>query len=71
MEDKVFERDEFTRILTKCHNTIRNNDKLSPEAAFDEISKVLFIKMWREKKTGEIYTLEQFDKENAASPTTH
>ena len=55
MEDKVFERDEFTRILTKCHNTIRNNDKLSPEAAFDEISKVLFIKMWREKKTGEIY----------------
>lgn len=69
MEDKFFERDEFTRILTKCHNTIRNNDKLSPEAAFDEISKVLFIKMWREKKTGEIYTLEQFDKENAASPT--
>ena len=69
MEDKTFERDEFTRILTKCHNTIRNNDKLSPEAAFDEISKVLFIKMWREKKTGEIYTLEQFDKENSKSPT--
>ncbi len=69
MEDKVFERDEFTRILTKCHNTIRNNDKLSPEAAFDEISKVLFIKMWREKKTGEIYTLEQFEKENEDSPT--
>lgn len=69
MEDKAFERDEFTRILTKCHNTIRNNDKLSPEAAFDEISKVLFIKIWKEKKTGNIYTLEQFDKENAASPT--
>lgn len=67
MENNVFQRDEFTRILTKCHNTIRNNDKLSPEAAFDEISKVLFIKILREKKTGEIYTLEQFDKENEAS----
>lgn len=70
MEDQIFERDEFTRILTKCHNTIRNNDKLSPEAAFDEISKVLFIKIWKEQKTGEIYTLEKFDKENEASPTS-
>ena len=69
MEDKAFEREEFTRILTKCHNTIRNNDKLSPEAAFDEISKVLFIKIWKEKKTGEIYTLEKYDQENEASPT--
>lgn len=69
MEDKSFEREEFTRILTKCHNTIRNNDKLSPEAAFDEISKVLFIKIWKEKKTGEIYTLEKYDQENEASPT--
>ena len=69
MEDKVFQREEFTRILTKCHNTIRNNDKLSPEAAFDEISKVLFIKIWKEKKTGEIYTLEKYDQENEASPT--
>lgn len=70
MEDKSFERDEFARILTKCHNTIRNNDKLSPEAAFDEISKVLFIKIWKEQKMGEIYTLEMFDKENEASPTS-
>lgn len=70
MEDKTFERDEFTRILTKCHNTIRNNDKLSPEAAFDEISKVLFIKIWKEQKTGETYTLEKFDKENEISPTS-
>lgn len=71
MEDKVFQREEFTRILTKCHNTIRNNDKLSPEAAFDEISKVLFIKMWKEKQTGEIYTLAKFDEENEKSPTTN
>ena len=68
MEDKAFEREEFTRVLTKCHNIIRNNDKLSPEAAFDEISKVLFVKIWKEKK-GQTYTLELFKKEKEVSPT--
>src|SRR3972149_8439762 len=37
---KAFTRDEFSKLLFKCHNIIRNNDKLSPEAAFDEISKI-------------------------------
>lgn len=44
-----FAREEFTKTLTRCHNIIRNNDKLSPEAAFDEISKVLFIKTLYER----------------------
>lgn len=38
---KTFTRDDFTKILRTCHNIIRNNDKLSPEAAFDEISKIV------------------------------
>ena len=42
---KAFSRDEFAKLLQKCHNIIRNNDKLSPEAAFDEISKILFMKI--------------------------
>ena len=44
-QTKAFTRDEFSKLLFKCHNIIRNNDKLSPEAAFDEISKILFIKI--------------------------
>lgn len=48
-QTKVFTRDEFSRLLYKCHNIIRNNDKLSPEAAFDEISKILFIKIRYER----------------------
>ena len=44
-QTKAFTREEFSKLLFKCHNIIRNNDKLSPEAAFDEISKVLFIKI--------------------------
>jgi type I restriction enzyme M protein len=39
-----FAREDFSKTLFRCHNIIRNNDKLSPEAAFDEISKILFIK---------------------------
>lgn len=49
-QTKTFTRDEFTRTLRACHNIIRNNDKLSPEAAFDEISKILFMKIREERK---------------------
>ena len=37
-------RDGLFKAFDRCHNIVRNNDKLSPEAAFDEISKVMFIK---------------------------
>ena len=61
---KAFTRDEFSKLLFKCHNIIRNNDKLSPEAAFDEISKILFIKIRYERSnTGtQIFSKEEFKK---------
>lgn len=61
---KAFTRDEFSKLLFKCHNIIRNNDKLSPEAAFDEISKILFIKIRYERSnTGaQIFSKEEFQK---------
>lgn len=46
---QVFKRDEFAKLLFQCHSVIRNNDKLSPEAAFDEISKILFMKIRYER----------------------
>jgi len=52
-ETKSFTREEFTKLLSRCHNIIRNNDKLSPEAAFDEISKVLFMKIMYERNAKE------------------
>ena len=60
-----FARDEFSRLLLKCHNIIRNNDKLSPEAAFDEISKILFIKTLKERENneGQVFLLEDYKKE--------
>lgn len=61
-QTKAFTREEFSRLLFKCHNIIRNNDKLSPEAAFDEISKILFIKIRyeRENVEGQIFSQERF-----------
>lgn len=52
-DTKSFTREEFTKLLTRCHNIIRNNDKLSPEAAFDEISKILFMKIMYERNATE------------------
>lgn len=61
-QTKAFTRDEFSKLLYKCHNIIRNNDKLSPEAAFDEISKILFIKIRyeRDNNNGQIFSKERF-----------
>jgi type I restriction enzyme M protein len=47
---KVFKEDEFADLLHKCHNVIRNRDHLDPAAAFDEIAKILFVKVWVERE---------------------
>ncbi len=38
--------------MLTCHNVIRNNDSLDPTEAFDEISKILFIKIRYERSKG-------------------
>lgn len=64
-QTKAFTRDEFTKLLSRCHNIIRNNDKLSPEAAFDEISKILFIKIRYERTNDktQLFSLNEFIKD--------
>ena len=64
-QTKAFSRDEFAKLLQKCHNIIRNNDKLSPEAAFDEISKILFMKIRYERSPDEevLFSLEKFRRD--------
>lgn len=46
---KVFKENEFADLLHTCHNTIRNREHLDPAAAFDEIAKVLFMKVYAER----------------------
>lgn len=66
-QTKTFMRDEFSKLLLRCHNIIRNNDKLSPEAAFDEISKILFIKIRFERNNSgaQIFSLDEYENGRA------
>lgn len=61
---KHFSKEEFKKIFFACHDAIRNNDKLSPEMAFDEISKVLFIKIRYEKENSRIFDKSVFESLN-------
>ena len=62
-QTKTFTRDEFQRLLFACHDVIRNNDKLSPEMAFDEISKILFMKIRYERQQDNTLFSEKSFKE--------
>jgi type I restriction enzyme M protein len=47
---KVFKEHEFADLLHQCHNVIRNREKKDPVAAFDEIAKILFVKVFVERE---------------------
>jgi len=47
---RTFKEDEFADLLHQCHNVLRNREHLDPAAAFDEIAKVLFVKVWVERE---------------------
>lgn len=52
----------FKSILKSCHNEIRNNEGYDPTVAFDEMSKVLFCKLYEEKHSGDNrFRLSVFD----------
>lgn len=61
-KDEDFKRDDFKKLLFSCHNVIRNNDKFSPEMAFDEISKVMFVKIYLEQTDRRTFTANEFQK---------
>lgn len=71
---KVFKENEFADLLHQCHNVIRNREKKDPAAAFDEIAKILFIKVWVERKLKErrsrknIFSVEFLDEQLADNP---
>ena len=58
---QVVGKGELTRVLGKCHDTLWQGGKLAPTDAFDELSKILFIKIRDEKKArheGEPYDFQ-------------
>lgn len=71
---KTFKEDEFADLLHQCHNVIRNRDKFDPAAAFDEIAKILFVKVFveRELRTKRsrknLFTVEYLDSLPGRNP---
>lgn len=70
---KVFKENEFADLLHHCHNVIRNREKLDPAAAFDEIAKVLFMKVYAERTLkadmkGNIFTLDYIEEGEKYNP---
>lgn len=71
---KTFKEDEFADLLHACHNVIRNREKLDPAAAFDEIAKILFVKVFieRELRTRRtrknLFTTEVLDEQFGDDP---
>ncbi|MDE0554166.1 MAG: N-6 DNA methylase [Candidatus Poribacteria bacterium] len=60
-EPTVIERGELIRVLEKCHDTLWQGGKFAPTQAFDELAKILFIKIRDEKKArrdGEPYDFQ-------------
>lgn len=70
---KTFKQGEFREILKACHNIIRNNEKLDPTLAFDEIAKILFMKVYAERhlkaeKNQNIFSLEWVETAEIYNP---
>jgi type I restriction enzyme M protein len=71
---KVFKEDEFADLLHQCHNIIRNREKLDPAAAFDEIAKILFVKVYVERELRakrrrvNVFTAEVLDDQMGDDP---
>ncbi|MBP3221540.1 MAG: N-6 DNA methylase [Neisseriaceae bacterium] len=61
IKTREFKGDEFANTLNACHDIIRNTDKLDPAEAFDEISKILFLKIMYERVPDDDYLI--FSKE--------
>ena len=69
-EPSVIERGDLIRVLEKCHNTLWQGGRLTPTDAFDELAKILFIKIRDEKKArrdGDPYDFQIKTRENAES----
>ncbi len=61
-------------MLRDCHNIIRNRDHLDPTAAFDEIAKVLFVKVYVEREMRQkrqsknLFTVEVLEEQFGDDP---
>lgn len=69
---RVVSEDELTRRFKQAHNALWAGGQLNPSEAFDELDKLIFCKIWDERKArknGEPYDF-QIIQEEATKPET-
>ncbi len=66
---EIVAQDELTRIFSQAHQALWAGGKRNPSEAFDELDKLIFCKLWDEKKARkpqEPYDFQEFTKEDPA-----
>ena len=64
-ELEVISEDELTRRFKQAHNALWSGGELNPSEAFDELDKLIFCKIWDEKKPrkkGQAYDFQVFNE---------
>ena len=64
-EHEVISEDELTRRFKQAHNSLWAGGELNPSEAFDELDKLIFCKIWDERKprrNGEPYDFQIFNE---------
>ncbi len=64
-ELEVVSEDELTRRFKQAHNSLWGGGELNPSEAFDELDKLIFCKIWDERKPrkkGEPYDFQIFSE---------
>jgi len=64
---KVVEQGDLTRIFEQAHQALWAGGKRNPSEAFDELDKLIFCKIWDERKnrkTGQPYAFQEFTGES-------
>ena len=67
------QQDELTRIFKQAHQALWGGGELNPSEAFDELDKLIFCKLWDERKarkTGEAYDFQIFTEETLEKTET-
>ena len=68
-ELEVVTEDELTRRFKQAHNSLWGGGELNPSEAFDELDKLIFCKIWDERKPrkkGEAYDFQIFSESTEA-----
>ena len=52
---KKIDKEDAQRLFSKCHDQIRKKDKMSPESAFMEFTKIICVKLYHDRKLHDGY----------------